>query len=346
MKHNFSADFLQVTPPDSCFGEAWESLCYDLLVAELQDKSLLRIGPPDKGVDILSQRAGEAYQCKSDERGALGSIAHRDSVASLKTALMNRGSLNWNSYSFCTNARYTASALTAIKDCAESSGLGKNCVDFKGPEYWDALCTKHFPLVSGRFYYRVTATEKQVIDALRAAGYYDKYVQEFAEKIRETKISLIIKNNRTPLEIEIPFSPELTVENCLDVTQELLGISLDWTNFLDVSTSAGPQISLTIDRTAQGFKQKIKDLPLKPGENLEMWIKTVWRDETQKQGVSHEDRMNVFLALGDAKMWVTFDRKQLTYEDRKKLTLDRAEEMFQTMIWGGVARIKSEQAEA
>lgn len=61
MKHDFSAQYLRITPPDLNFGEAWESLCFDLLRVELDDPSLIRLCPPDKGVDVLSRSRAEAY---------------------------------------------------------------------------------------------------------------------------------------------------------------------------------------------------------------------------------------------------------------------------------------------
>ena len=51
MKHDFSAQFMRVLPPDTSFADAWESLCYVLPDAEHGDQSLIRLRPPDKGVD-------------------------------------------------------------------------------------------------------------------------------------------------------------------------------------------------------------------------------------------------------------------------------------------------------
>jgi len=115
MKYDFSAQFLRILPPDTNFGEAWESLCFDLLCAKLSDYGLMRLAPPDRGVDILSRRLQQAYQCKSDERGAFGSLSADGSIDSLNTACKHRKHLGWDSYSFCTNANYTGAALT--EDC-------------------------------------------------------------------------------------------------------------------------------------------------------------------------------------------------------------------------------------
>ena len=59
MKYSFSSQFLKSKATDSNFGEAWESFCYDLLVAEFSDNAITRLEPPDRGVDIL-HRSREA----------------------------------------------------------------------------------------------------------------------------------------------------------------------------------------------------------------------------------------------------------------------------------------------
>jgi hypothetical protein len=74
MKYDFSAQFLRVLPPDTSFAEAWESLCHKLLCLEQNDPTFMRLHPPDKGIDILHRANQHAFQCKSDERGALGSL--------------------------------------------------------------------------------------------------------------------------------------------------------------------------------------------------------------------------------------------------------------------------------
>ncbi|HUW84433.1 MAG TPA: hypothetical protein VMZ31_16735 [Phycisphaerae bacterium] len=340
MYYDFSAAFLRVQPPDSNFGEAWESLCYAMLRAELDESSLMRLAPPDKGVDILSRGMSAAYQCKSDERGTAGSISAKDSLDSLRTAMANRASLGWATYAFCTNAHYTGTAVTKINAEAARLNLTRDQLDFKGPEYWDELCKKHSSLVDHRFDFRVTATEKQVIEAFKKARYYDRYVQEFAAKIRQADFLFAIRNNRTPVVIEIPFSPELTVKNCVDAVKELLGVSLDWTNFTDMQTSAGPSISLTIDRVAQGFNKKIADLQVESGRPLEFWIKIVWRDETQQDAPSEGQLYRGLMLQKRLDRVHTWSRNELDYGQRRQITLDRAEALVQSMIWTAARRLR------
>jgi hypothetical protein len=341
MRHDFSANFLKVLPPDTNFGEAWESLCYDLLGAELGDLSLIRLAPPDKGVDILSRALSTAYQCKSDERGALGSLSADGSVDSLKTAVGNRKSIGWTTYTFCTNANFTGTAFTRLNEEAINIGLSSSEIDFKGPQYWDNLCTKHFAKVEDRFDYRITATEKQVMEAFKSANYYDRYVKEFSEKIRNADFTLVLKNNRTPVELAIPFSPDLTIQNCVHAVQQILGVSLDWTNFTDLGTSAGPSISLTVDRVAQDFNKKIADLVINPGDKLEFWIKIVWRDEMQKEAeTEHQFYARMHLAYYKMNWTTKVKREVLTYQARRDATIERAESLIQDIIWSAAISLK------
>ena len=169
-KYDFSTHFLRIVPPDTNFGEAWESLCYDLLNADEIDPHIYRLNSPDCGIDILCPNVNRAFQCKSDERGAGGSISAEKSIESLKMAYKNKQKFDWYSYFFCTNANYTGNAISKIKEEITKLGLSQSDVIFLGPEYWDNLCTKYNQVIEDRFYYRITASEKHVIDALKSAG--------------------------------------------------------------------------------------------------------------------------------------------------------------------------------
>lgn len=231
-----------------------------MLAAEYKNAGLIRLRPPDKGVDILHRPSRHAYQCKSDERGAFGSLGAADSVRSLQTAFIERDSINWRIYSFASNASFTGAAYATIRGEAARLGLKDTHLEFLGPEHWDKLCEKHPAVAADRFDYRVRVTKKRVSRAFENQRYYARFVAEYSAQIQSSDVILRISNNRTPLILEVPFSPELTVKHLVDVIKDLLGISLDWANYDDIGTSAGPSVSLTIDRVAQEFPGKIGDL--------------------------------------------------------------------------------------
>ena len=334
MKYDFSAQFLRVQPPQTCFGDAWEDLCFDLTSAHTEDTSLMKLNPPDCGIDFLSRTRKQAFQCKSDERGAFGSMSAGPSIDSLKSAVS--ANLTWDTYHLATNADYTGTALSAIEKAAEELGLNRDHLVFLGPAHWNNLCIKHPQIAEGRFDYRVSLTEAQVVEALRKARYFDKFVEEAKEAITKNPEEVTLTNNRTPLKLTIPFSPDLTIQQLLDVAKTTFGISLDWQNYSDTQTSCGPSLSITVNQRPQGFRKKLGELSPEEREELELWIQLVWRDETNSDGELTTDRM--FLQY----RWHTVERNALSYQQRRELTLSRTEELIQGRIWGSVQNLQHE----
>jgi hypothetical protein len=356
MKYNFSSQFMKILPPDTNFGEAWESLCYLLLCEEKGYDGFVRLNPPDRGIDIFHRRQQRAYQCKSHENGAFATLDPIESINSLTMALRHKGIFDWQPYCFATNANYSGVGFEKILKHAEELGINKNMVEHLGPEYWDNLCDTFPDKVKSRFDYRIIATEEQVVDAFKKARYFDKYIKEYQNKINNANFNLILTNNRTPVEIEIPFSPELSVENYLDVAKNLLGISLDWTNFHDLNTSAGPSLSITIEQYAQPFSKTIGELDLTPGDKLQLWIKIVWRDQPKNDGKSMDSELTKYkkryclldrayyreLKVTDDlfKLWDKDLALKIKHpEDRRTATIARKEEIIQSTIWKGVEKL-------
>jgi len=335
MRYSFSAEFLRVLPPDTTFGDAWESLCFELLAAERGLVGLQRLNAPDSGIDILCRPTHTAFQCKTHERGSFGSLSAAKSIKSLRAAVAAQPKIKWQCYTYATNANYTGRAIESILAEAAALGIPNEKIKFLGPEHWDAMCSTHFARVKDRFDFRVAVTEAQVVEAFRKARYFDQYVDKFAGLISKGNLVLKIKNNWTPVELEMPFSPDLTVKNCVDAVQELLGVSLKWTNFGDLGTSTSPSISLTVDRRGQAFKQTIGEVQAANGDkDLVFWITLVWKDETQSDGLAH-DVVLMYLAFP------TLDRAAFTEADRRKHTLQRAEGMVQAMIWDSARKLKN-----
>ena len=123
MRYDFSSEFLRIVPPDKSFAEAWESLCEILLRSELDSTKLIRLRPPDLGVDILYRGEKKAFQCKSSERGVYGRIDAEESAKSLETAIKHKSALGWGQYSFATNADYTGAGYQKILLRARKKGL-------------------------------------------------------------------------------------------------------------------------------------------------------------------------------------------------------------------------------
>jgi len=329
MRYNFSSDFLRVTPPDTTFGDAWESLCHTLLLAEFPTTHFQRIHAPDGGVDIHAPKIPRAYQCKACERGALGTADPASASASLTAALSGRATLPWDEYHLATNAAFTASGLSKIKETLVPHSMPDDCLTFLGPEYWHALCLRHGEVVEDRFYYRVTLEELQVIEALKQARYFDSFIADARQKLKDAPITLRITCNRIHLEFCLPFSTELTIEHLVDVCQSVYGIQLDWVSFTDLSTSVGPSVSMTRGNTSIPFKKKIGELVTEADNHFEFWITVVWKDGTKKDSVSGDTVMSMMTY--DLAMPSTVAR--MTLQERRNLTISRYEEYVQTMMW-------------
>jgi hypothetical protein len=340
VRFDFSAQFLRVNPPETSFGDAWESLCFALLDAELDDTSLIRLRPPDKGVDILHRSAQRAFQCKSTEQGAFGSMSATESVKSLNTAYAERESLAWNSYAFATNASYTGNAYTAIREAGGELGLQDEQIEFLGPEHWDKLCIRHTELIADRFDYRIPVAKPRVAQAFENQRYFPQYVSKYAAEVDKSELVVRVSNNRTPIVLEIPFSPDLTVEHLVDVVKDMLGVSLDWTNYQDLGTSAGPSVSLTLDRKKQTFDKRIGELGLEPDQELQFWITLVWRDEQRKGADDASDHIHFCLLRSQLEFAAT-ERDSLSYGERRARTIERSEEIIETMLWNGARKLKA-----
>jgi len=328
MRYNFSAEFLKVEPPDTTFGDAWESLCHTLLAKEFPRVNFQRLRAPDGGIDIYVKPKKHAYQCKASERGAAGTGDARSALESLQAAVASRAKLAWQKYSIASNADFTAAGVTQVEAALEAYRLGKGALEFLGPHYWHELCEKHSAAVGNRFYYRVTLEDLDVIEALKRARYYDRFVADARQKLRDSPVKLRITSNRMLLEFEIPFSKELTIKNLLDVCKEIYGANLDWVNFGDLATSAGPSVSIAQGEKLMPFAKKIGDVVVGEEGQLEFWIQIVWKDETKSDAVSGDQVLDLLMTYR-----TEVPRASLGERERGNLTIRRCEEYLQNLMW-------------
>jgi len=334
MKYNFSANFLKIVSPDSNFGQAWETICDILLRAEYNDTSQIRIKAPDKGIDIYRQSEEIAYQCKSSELAIHGNIDATECINSIISAVNVKNSINWNKYFIATNSNFTGTAFQRLQDFLKAENITN--VEQLGPAYWSDLAEKHLNKISNYLDYRLQLTEQEVFEAFKKAKYYDTYIQKYEEEI-STQIYIVeVSNNRTPIKLKIPFSPNLTIKNLLDVVKTILNVKMDRNNFYDTNTSALPSISLTFEQGKQGFSKKISEVVNDKEPNFEFWITIDWKDETQS---SNDEEKDIFflLTMKDLK---EYSRNSLTLNERKKITIDRTENLLQNLMWESIAQMK------
>ncbi len=333
MKYVFSAQFLKVRPPETSFADAWEALCADLLRYELQNEECICMKAPDRGIDIFLRNNKKAIQCKSDERGAFGVIQPAASIGSLSTAVNHKKSLGWHYYVFATNANYSGNGVEQILVAAEELGIDRETISFHGPDHWSELCEKHIEKVKDRLDYRLIFSEDEVIDAFRKARYYEHKVNEYSDLISQGAYSIELSNNRTPLLLQIPFSPELTIKNCLNIATQLLNINLDSEDYHDLETSAQPSISITIDKVPQDFSKKLGEYSKEELSKLQLWIKIIWKD-MRKQASDKSQDMYLYRTTLSYK----HDHSQaLSEAERSKQTLSRFEMSLQNRMWSAAS---------
>lgn len=325
MKYNFASQFLKVIQPYSSFGDAWDAFCLTLLQQEDGHQSYLSLKAPDRGVDILKRIDNTAIQCKSDERGAVGTMSPASSLESLRKAVKHKDTIGWVKYSFATNANYSGDGIEKIFAEASANGLKRSDIEFLGPEYWSHLCESHFDSVAHFLDYRMAYTELQVKEAFRKASYYDNDIKEVIGLISSESLRIEVSNNKTPLVISIPFSKELTIKQCLDVSKSLLGLSLDVENYSDIGTSARPRLSITLDDKIQPFNKKLSEFTEEELKKLKLWIQTVYSldDGAKEKG-------------GSVQKLMYRTTTQLSRNEAKRKTVGRFEENVQEKIWNSV----------
>jgi len=330
MKYIFTSQFLKVQSPATSFGDAWELLCLKLLKAEYPASDFQRFLPPDRGVDILRRPTAIGYQCKSDERGAFGNAPKQDSLDSLRTAIAHRAAIGWKTYCFATNADYSGNAVEDIQLQAESLGIPKSDLSFLGPQDWSDLCEKHLVAVQDTLDYRLQVTEAQVVEAFRKARFFEHKIEEYQKQIAAGNFVLNLANNRTPLRLSIPFSPDLTIRHCLKVAMQLLGVTLDAAQYSDLETSARPSVSITIDRIPQDFSKKIGELSDDELGRMELWITVIWKDELEQR---REDTAYYLQQLR------TFEALNLAPRQRGAQTFERYKRALQIGMWRSAATL-------
>ncbi len=176
--------------------------------------------------------------------------------------------------------------LSKINAFADSVSVQRPVI--LGPDYWEALCSRHQSRIERYLDYRVFVTECQVIEAMKKARFYDSVVTQTLGSMTASPLVVRLTNNRTPVALEIPFSTDLTVGRLLKIVQSLLGISLQPTEFPDLETSCQPALSITVDRVSQSFDLKLCDLSDEQREKLQLWIKLIWKDHRGTTGADDD----------------------------------------------------------
>jgi len=317
MRYDFSAQFLRILPPDTTFGDAWESLCEMLLRKELGIKNIMRLRPPDRGVDILCRSENTAFQCKSTERGTFGTIDAEDSAQSLETAIKHKHTLDWIKYCFATNAEYTGAGYEKIILRAKEMALCPRDIEFLGPAYWDHLCTVYSDLVKDRFDYRVTVDEKHLLEVFQQ-GTSGINIGDISSRSEKSDESIIITNNLSEVELEIPLLGNLLVETQFNAILELFGLTEILKSNSHIGIVLKPLFSLRFQEQELSFLVRLRDLNIQSGDRLELYVKLDLVELAAYDKIIQLDPTNVTAMIGRAEVLKSHGRLDdalSSYED-------------------------------
>lgn len=142
VEYHLYPPFLTV-PEESDFAGTWEAFCCKILQLTERTDSLIRLGPPENGVDLYDEPRRIAYQCKSVESGERGKFNVSHAMNSLRTAMENRRNRPWNKYVICTNVDVTGPQHEKFNDFPE--------VEIRPRSYWLTACENFSDVVQRNF---------------------------------------------------------------------------------------------------------------------------------------------------------------------------------------------------
>lgn len=327
MKYNFSTDFVKVIAPDTSFADAWETICYTLLLCEYGEQDIIKLKAPENGIDIWRPSNLSAYQCKSNEHGYKGTIDMTKVIQSLSSALSVKELYKWHKYIVCTNASITGSGYEKLLEYNKLKGMSESDVKILQADHWSKLAEKHIDSIKQYLDYRLLVTEDELKCAFEKARYYDQYIHQYMATVSAAPVNIKLTNNRTPICIELPFSPDLTIKQLLEVAKVFFNIDMNKRQYPELGTSASPSVSLLYNGQAQSFNKKIGEVICDGNNSFEFWIKIVWRDY-------REDSSDKTLEL----KYVTSGEE---YANRGQSTIRRTESLYQENMWDSAILIKN-----
>lgn len=302
MQYELSATFAKIDPLSLDFQEVWKKLCHDFLMAVFPTNSIVRINSDEYGIDLLDQTTGTAYCCLAVDYPSSDTLSVENTISNLERAVKHRDQLGWKRYNIATNTEYSDEGMNFINNQMRRIQINSEEVGFLGPGTWNRLFSEYPRIVMDWFDYRVIVSKDAVKKAFEDARYYPKYVTKYTAQIEETDFNVILTNNRTPLELVLPFSPQLTVKHLLEVGKVLFDLSLDETDFSDLGTSARLSLSVNVDGIAQVFSKLLADVPVHSGGEVQIWIKIIWQEKSFDEPASDDGLpiKNLLLCKRDA----------------------------------------------
>jgi len=359
MQYELSSTFAKIDTTSQGFQDVWKKLCHEFLIAVFPVNSIIRMSFDECGIDILDQTTGTAYCCLAVDDPSNDTLSVEEIITSLDKAANNRIRLGWKRYNIATNTEYSDEGMKVINNQIRKLQIAFDEVGFLGPGTWNRLCIEYPRIVMDWFDYRVVVSKEAVKNAFEEARYYPEYVAKYTAQINEADFNVVLTNNRTPIELVIPFSNQLTVKHLLEVGQILFDLSLDKTVFRDLGTSARLSLSIIVDEVTQGFSKPLVDVPVPSGGEAQIWIQIIWQEKSYDEDDTvdglpvKQDQLFAF----ERKMYLAYTgkidftkdvilgrtpditREPMEHESKKKITLARKAAIVSSRIWQKARRL-------
>lgn len=284
MTDQFSLTFARKERLGHGFAWLWRDFCHELLNKALGASALVRTDRDTYGMDLFLPDSRVALLLVGVDEPSAQSPLPAAVRTAVDRAMACRSRHPWEQFVVGTNAQATPRSFQAITAAIKGTNLPEQALGLVGSTFWAELADNHEAVVSRWFDYRVVVPEAEVRAAFVAARYYDRYVREYEQKIAAASFFVVLTSNRSPVELEVPFSPELTVKHLLDVAQELFGVELSASEYADMGTSASLRSSLRKDGVAQTFDKTLAEVPVRKGDSLQMFLQIRWRDAPTLRG--------------------------------------------------------------
>jgi hypothetical protein len=276
MRYHFSSEFLICEPPATNFGEAWELLCLHLLQEEAGDPAILRLLPPDRGVDILHPAQKIAYQCKSNERGFTERIPTALCLKSIQSAKQAKEDLGWETFALALNSDLTGHGYTKIRSSCLEAGLGEPVI--LTHTYWSKLCEKHEDIAGKFMYYNKRVSRARWLELTQKEVLYDS-IQASKPASESSCLPIQVSNNLTPLLLQLEgVSPELTIKELIARLQALMFQQDDgMASQLASQRLIRPRLTIKLGDDRQSGARRIGELSPEERDSLELEIEFVPR---------------------------------------------------------------------
>lgn len=219
-----------------------------------------------------------------------GQFPLQSAIESLKTALRVKKKLGWKEYFICTNVDITGSQEQKILEVHPE-------VKFYTQSFWLSCCSEFQTIVAPRFRLLVRIEEPAVLMSINKIFLQD-YAKALASSLAKSPLSLFVYSNRRKEIFRVPFSPDCTVDDVLEILIKIFQLPTARTYEAE-EVSVSLSYKLVIDNSSVPLDKKLSELGLVNDSVVTCWTTIVWQDdrENTRADVTRMEMMTVAGAM-------------------------------------------------